>query len=196
MTFPAPPHTPRYNDKTSTIWPRQEEFLICLPCPQNTFNEAAGQEMCAPCPPKHQIPYDENSNIKPTEGEDFIRFGCTERGYKETRMIQIITNLFGEKVGNLMKTSPLVKRLAVVFFILSIPMLIALFIIFLTYLLIDVGDFLFKISTKILPLQIQLAETAMSSVKYQDDRDKLVQKKFARRKTSLFRSYRQSQNPK
>ncbi|CAH8660720.1 unnamed protein product [Schistosoma bovis] len=141
------------------------DLIKCLPCPHNTYSEEYGQSSCLPCPFQHSIPIDRDSDTHPINGSDWLHIACTKEDRSELLMIQIIQRILGKTIGEYIKKTSLIKRAGILCFIIALPGIITFLLIFIAYILIDVGSTLKEMAKTLHPLQIQLAEISTANAR-------------------------------
>ncbi|CAH8677547.1 unnamed protein product [Schistosoma rodhaini] len=141
------------------------DLIKCLPCPHNTYSEEFGQSSCVPCPFQHSIPIGPDSDTQPINGSDWLHTACTKEGRSELLMIQIIQRILGKTISEYIKKTTLIQRAGILCFILALPGIITVLLIFIAYILIDVGSTLIEMAKALHPLQIQLAEISTANAR-------------------------------
>ncbi|VDQ08108.1 unnamed protein product [Trichobilharzia regenti] len=142
-------------------WITDDDPTNCLPCPENTYSEEYGQSGCLPCPFQHSIPTDPRSDIQPV----------------------VIQGMLGREAGNYVKQASVLKRVGIIFCILCLPGVIAVLLVFIAYVLIDVGSTLIQMANSLHPLQIQIAETSTANTRFDADQRKAAEEVYKRMKS-------------
>ncbi|CAH8604208.1 unnamed protein product [Dicrocoelium dendriticum] len=161
-------------------WLHMEEKATCNSCPENTYTEETGRLLCLPCPIWHMRPKTPGTSIQQFTGADWLQLACPPEGRNQLRLVQVAEGMLGERFSQWVKESSPLSRVAAMLVLFFIPIAIALVVLFIAYMLIDVGAVIVRMAKELHPLQIQIAETAIATASFKADHQKATEEVYAR----------------
>ncbi|CAH8580399.1 unnamed protein product [Schistosoma turkestanicum] len=154
----------------------------CLPCPKNTYSEEFGQTSCLPCPFQHSMPIDADSDKQPINASDWLHRVCPKEGVAEMIKLQIIEKIFGKTIREYIKKTTLINQAKFLNVIIALPAIITFLLLFIAYVLIDVGSTFKEIAKTLHPLQVQLAEISTANARSDVEESQAAEKIYKRMK--------------
>ncbi|KER22386.1 hypothetical protein T265_09504 [Opisthorchis viverrini] len=176
------PHAAQMAAKKALIpnWLDMEEKAVCRSCPVNTYAEEPGRPLCLPCPVWHMRPTDPGDANEFVGAAQWLHQACPREGRTALRVVQVSRAMLGDRFATLVEKSNPLIRVGVLLALFLIPIIIALLLMFVAYMLIDVGLVLVKMANELLPLQIQLAETTKATAAFNAENQKAADEVYVR----------------
>ncbi|CAL8089487.1 unnamed protein product [Calicophoron daubneyi] len=170
------------SESGSDGWLAHGQTGTCTPCPMNTFSEEYGRIVCLTCPTLHMMPQENKANAAKPSGANWLHLACPKEGTDEVELVQVARGMLGDRFAEWTGRASSLTRVGFVVTLAGVPFVIALLLAFYAYALLDVGAFMVKMTQKMNPVEIQIAETAIAAARLEADQKKATEEVFARTK--------------